>query len=567
MSTTTAPETRYPVLVPILSERYAASYRLLGLIALWGVAFMYLSYVPLFYSDIWGHVNYGQWMLEHRALPAEDPFTPLAEGVPVVCTAWGGQVLFALAERVFGAAGVSNLFAVTVFATILLLVRAYYHRSSSLVAAHAGLALAFLLILGRHAIVRPEIFGGFCLAVMLWLIARSPGWSSLPGREVEVRCWRDEPWSLWLGVPVLFACWANLHGSWIVGLAVLGCLFAGRVIEVVMHDRLSAIQNDRETWRWFLLGELAAAAVLLNPYGVELYVNVLTFGKNANLKDILEWYSLKMVDLEGLCMIGGLLALLVAWRFSKVAIKPSEALLLALFAWSVCSSIRMINWLAPIFGFALAPHLADVWRQASTRIRELDEWDALLSTRSFRTTAMCGLLVWIAFAFCPFSDFLLASKPRANAHLYAEGTPLGVTRFFRENPPKQGMVLAPQWWGDWMVWDGPKNLRVVMNTNAVHVAPRRVWKDYMALADGRPEFERTLDRYGIDTVVIHKELQPTLWTGLRKQGGWRVIYQDADAVVFGRKSVWPVKSEPAKSDATMPATDIPHAEPRETPAE
>jgi hypothetical protein len=428
------------------------------------------------------------------------------------------------------------------------------------------LGLAFLLILGRHAIVRPEIFGGLCLAILLWLVARSPGWSCLPGRDVESQTGRDVPWSLWLGVPVLFVCWANLHGSWIVGLAVLGCLFAGRVIEVAARDGFAEVWNDRQTWRWFLLGELGAAAVLVNPYGIELYVNVLTFGKNANLKDILEWYALKMVDLEGLCMIGGLLALLVSWRLSRTPIRPAEALLLALFAWSVCSSIRMINWLAPIFGFALAPHLADLWRQASTRMRELDEWDALLSTRSFRTTALCGFAVWVAFAFCPFSDFLLASKPRADRHLYAEGTPLGVTKFFRENPPAKGMVLAPQWWGDWMVWDGPKELRVVMNTNAVHVAPRRVWKDYMALADGRPEFERTLDRYGIDTVVLHKERQSTLWAGMRKQGGWRVVYQDADAVVFGRKSVWPAKGT-APSVPVAPVEDPVASESRESHAE
>src|SRR5690349_3600885 len=59
--------------------------------------FAYHSYLHLFYSDLWGHVAYGEWILEHKQLPTSEPFVPLAAGVPVIATAWGGQVLLALA--------------------------------------------------------------------------------------------------------------------------------------------------------------------------------------------------------------------------------------------------------------------------------------------------------------------------------------------------------------------------------------------------------------------------------------------------------------------------------------
>ena len=67
----------------------------------WGVAFFfaYHSYLHLFYSDLWGHVSYGEWILQHETLPTEDPFVPLAAGVPVIATAWGGQVLLAWVVR------------------------------------------------------------------------------------------------------------------------------------------------------------------------------------------------------------------------------------------------------------------------------------------------------------------------------------------------------------------------------------------------------------------------------------------------------------------------------------
>ena len=80
-SESSAPEL---ALQQILPDDYAASYRTLVLTGFWAILFMYFSYTPLFYSDIWGHVNYGLWMLDHGRLPLEDPFTPLAEDVPVI---------------------------------------------------------------------------------------------------------------------------------------------------------------------------------------------------------------------------------------------------------------------------------------------------------------------------------------------------------------------------------------------------------------------------------------------------------------------------------------------------
>ena len=40
--------------------------------------FVYHSYLHLFYSDLWGHVAYGDWILTHKQLPTAEPFVSLA---------------------------------------------------------------------------------------------------------------------------------------------------------------------------------------------------------------------------------------------------------------------------------------------------------------------------------------------------------------------------------------------------------------------------------------------------------------------------------------------------------
>jgi len=129
-------------------------------VAALGVAFFfaYHSYLRLFYSDLWGHVSYGEWILQHQQLPTEEPFAPLAVGVPVIATAWGGQVLLAQAVRLGGHEWLSHLFAVTVWLSYVIFSRAFWFRTRHGGAALIAAFLAWCVAWGRHAVIRPEIF-------------------------------------------------------------------------------------------------------------------------------------------------------------------------------------------------------------------------------------------------------------------------------------------------------------------------------------------------------------------------------------------------------------------------
>jgi len=101
----------------------------------------------------------------------------------------------------------------------------------------------------------------------------------------------------------LFAVWANLHGSFIVGFALLGCYAAGRALEVLWETgQPLQILRDRAFLQWSGLTELAVLGTLCNPLGMDLLVQTLAFPTHPNLKDIIEWYPLEMMSLEGIPM-------------------------------------------------------------------------------------------------------------------------------------------------------------------------------------------------------------------------------------------------------------------------
>jgi hypothetical protein len=408
-----------------------------------------------------------------------------------------------------------------------------------------GTVLVLLIDWTRHAIIRPEIFGNLCFALLLWMVVQGQPWRSRWLAPRAALAGDRLSWSVWIGVPLLFAFWANLHGSFMTGLVLLGCHALGRAIQVAWRTRrFAAVLSDRWVRRWALLTELALLATLINPAGIDLLIETVRFGANPNLRDVLEWFPLKANTAEGILFGVSLIALIALVRFSRRRMTPTDALLLLAFGLAVGPTVRMIGWWAPIFTLVMLPHIAGLWQRIARRTSRPEqsrtgesaarppETPARLTPASFLPSLLCVLTIWTAFSLSPISQPLLGSKPREPQRIHGRGTPLAVTAWLREHPP-QGLVFGPQWWGDWLAWDGPPELQVFMTTH-IHLAPQRVWRDYMRIARAEQGWQQALDRYGVAVLVIDKELQTGLAREARRSGTWRIALEDERAMVLLR---------------------------------
>ncbi len=483
--------------------------------------FLYHNYLPLFHSDLWGHVSYGEWILQQRQLPTEDPFTPLAEGVPVVATAWLGQVVLALAAKAGDVEWIAHLFALTVLVTHVVLLRAYLLRGATLPVALAAVSTAFLIAWSRHAVQRPEVFGACCFAVLLWLLSRAER--------------TPASWITTLALFPLFALWSNLHGSFLMGYAVFGCLLLGRFIEVVWNDGLLALlRGDRVLHRHLIHLEVALAGTMLNPYGMDLLVYALAFPGHPNLRTVLEWFPLEMQSLEGIPMAASWVLTAIVLRHSRRRMTPGEVLLLLVFNAAVCARVRMIAWYAPVVMWVLAPHMTEIaQRGMDALLHRFPGWTNRFAIRSPRLTAVAVLFVWLTFALSPISRPLLGGKPRPPRQVFSHDTPLGLTVYLQQHPPT-GLVAAPQWWGDWLARHAKNKWQVMATTNAIHLLPHEVWKDCLAISAAEGGLERRLDRYRINTVVVGKVLQPELERTMARLPGWKTVYEDDVGLVAVR---------------------------------
>jgi hypothetical protein len=389
------------------------------------------------------------------------------------------------------------------------------------------------------------------MAILIWMVVRGEPWRSraavFAGREADDA---NQPWLLWVGIPLLFVAWVNLHGSFLLGLVVLGCHAVGRAIEVAWKSRnpLAALK-DRWVIRWTFLTELALGASLLNPYGLDMPIEAVLFGRNPNLKDILEWYSLKLIDAEGIQFASITLLWIALYRFSRQRVSVVDLLLLLIFGAGVAVAIRIIGWYSSIFTLCMMPHVTDVgirlldrWQQRFGKLRSI--WEA---PPKLVYTLMCLLFLWCGLAISPAGGQLLGAKPRPQHGVYNSGTPIAIADYLREHPPR-GLVYAPQWWSDWLIWAGPRGVKTVVSTN-VHLAPKLLWDGYMHLSKGETYWDDLLDRWNVQTVVMDKEQQTKLISEVRGSGTWQVVCEDDLGIVAVRRNAITLVSGKAATTA------------------
>ncbi len=525
-------------LSPVLSARWALTWKHLAVCLLFGGLFLYLNYQPLLDSKIWLHVYQGQWILEHGALPETDATQPLSEGMEVVVTCWLSQVAFSLADTWGGPQYVSNLFALAELVYVLILARVFYlqTRRVSLMMLGAGL----VLLLGRdlQTFASPDVFGKCCFAALLWLVTRlrASGFGPLLKGRGHAGAAARGAWPYWLATAGLFIVWANLHGSFLLGIAVLVCCAAGRAIGLGWKTRsVVTVVSDGPTQRWVLLAQGAAVASLVNPYGLDLLRENVGLLWNEHLRAMPHWLPLNLPTLSGVLFLGSFAVLAAVLRHSRRRVQPAEVLLLLAFGAAVVPTGRTMAWYAPVFAWVLMPHvseiLARVW-PAKTHAAQ-SRGTAALAPRDFGVSLICATAIWGSFALSPISQGLLGGKPRKAELILGAQTPRRVAEHLRKQPPP-GLIFAPLPWADWLVRDGSPQLKLYMTSN-VQWVPWRVRSDYVRLARAESRWERAFDRYGVDTVVVQKQSQESLRHAVQRSEEWNVVFEDETALIARRQ--------------------------------
>jgi hypothetical protein len=209
-------------------------------------------------TDFYWHLAYGRWIVGHQEIPSADFFSWTFAGQPYQLTQWLGEAAMGLAYGQWGLDGTKLLSVLLAGITIGFA----WAGAKRFVHSSAALCLALMCNLVQIvAPMRPQLFSFALLSVSAYLVVS----------YAETRRLR------FLGVfPFAMALWANLHGGFVVGLAIIGLAAVGISAEAHFAGKLKASASElMAVW-----GIVAAStlATLLNPYGIGAIRAVLMIG-------------------------------------------------------------------------------------------------------------------------------------------------------------------------------------------------------------------------------------------------------------------------------------------------
>jgi hypothetical protein len=215
----------------------------------------------------------------------------------------------------------------------------------------------------------------------------------------------------------------------------------------------------------------------------------------------------------------------------------------------------MLIWWAPVAALLMARHGFATWR----KFRHAP----LIAPPPVRTgkwSFVTAGLIWICFMLSPFGIAVIHGKHTPISKSLSAFTPVFAAEYLNEHPPV-GQVFNTYEWGDYLQWAGPKGMQLFVNSHA-HLIPRDVWMAYMQVIEQRSGWEETLDRYGINTIIVDMANREPLIKKLKEDDRWQFPPEERDGqVIFIRKK--PILSGVAKAEPKKPAD----AEPAESKSE
>jgi hypothetical protein len=503
-------------------------------LGLFFVVFTHL--VPVWHTDVWAHLRFGEYIVQNRRLPDHEMFNGdyADQTAPYINYQWipqvAGYLLFDLGSRCAapdddarlggGALLLTAAHAAVLAARLALLWIAFRRLTGSSGWASAGAALVVGLSTFVHLfILRPQILGELFFAAVLLALSRP----LLSGRAL-------------VGVPLTFALWANCHGSFAMGFILLGVALLGRAIQVAMDGgstwavgvRLTAVWRDPQTRRLALVSVLSAAATCLNPHGPWLLWYASRLAANPNIVTMEEWKHLPIKSLAGYTFLAMNALLIPVLRWSPARLTPTHALLLLVFGVGSLYQARVLVWFVVIFTWVIVPHIQALGRRVAGATATDGRFRAAVAALAaeppnLRWTIIgaMGFLVLAVLWSAPAWWVWGWSAPRGEKRVTI-WTPYKAAHRLKDayadgDARLSPVVFASETMGDYLFWD-LRNFRTpagapvrIFAYTHVHLLTPDHWKECLAVKfaepsyPGHPGWKKILDEAKVNFVVVERD--------------------------------------------------------------
>jgi hypothetical protein len=489
-------------------------------------------------TDYWWTVKLGEGLLAGGGLPAADPLAFTSTRQPYVEQQWLAQVVLAAAHQVGGLEAALVLRGLLLAGSVGLLFYLCRARGASAAAGTAACGLALLSIVGGAAI-RPQL-----LAIPLFVFF-------IAGTTV----WLRHAWVL-AALPLAMVVWANTHGSFPLGLALIAAAIVGTALTGLRRAPAPAegvppamrpgvgesLSPAAALRRLLLLFGLCVLAPLVNPYGLGIVpwlVDYLTFntGSTGLATLSLEWLPTSIATAHGMLFFLGVF-LLVAVLLRVGPPSAADCLRLLGFAVLALQAVRSTVWwalvMAPVLAWGLSRLPAEARRSsAGDALAAAGGAAAQAAARRAGVPAVNAALilgfVLLAVLSLPWLRSSSAIYPAERWPVVDPRLPTGAADFAATLPATR--LYNTMDWGGYLAWRLGTRQRILVD-GRFQLYPPDLYRDYFQIASAGPGWADRLATYGVDALVVSREAQRELLRAVEANGSWVALYCDADAAVY-----------------------------------
>jgi hypothetical protein len=450
--------------------------------------------------DFWWHYKTGEYIVAHHAFPHTDVFGE-APGQQWIAHEWLAEVAI---YKLTQAAGYGDALLVLTASPVASIFLLYWIQRREGVVAPLALVLTAIaaLMIAPFSTVRPQVLSWLCFAVLIAAL-------------LEYRAQRGN-W-LW-ALPVLFALWANLHLSFIIGLAILSSF-------TVAHTAAQWHASRRFDTKAIAAIGACIIATCLNPYGPRLLLVPFRYLplQSAFTKpmQLAEWQT---PDFHNLLFLPLLIALLIliatglSWRSSDIW----PAALVVATATLAFLSVRYI----PLFAIAFAATAGTFVVRRFAWACRLNQRPSVVGDWTVRWALILAAAACLALALRPGSASAFQREPSADPGFL----PVESMNFIEAHYPHARVFNQYEWGGYILYRLWPANRPFIDGREEMYGLP--FLRDYVRVYTVQPGWEDTLRRYDVDLVVVRKDA--SLAGALESSPNWRLANQDRVSVVYIR---------------------------------
>lgn len=463
-------------------------------------------------TDTWWHLRAGQWMVENRSILQTDLFSYTRGGEPWQYPGWLIEIPMYLIYRAAGPGGL-NVW------TALMVALAFAFIWRTLTGGPFLRAVAIIFagtVSGVYWAARPYLVTFLFSAIYLWLL-EDFRWQRNPGAGKRL---------LWL--PALMVLWVNSHGGFAVGFLLMAVYLVGLLERIPLQSwlhREMATEYLRLARPLFIAGALMVLAIAVNPSGLAMYAYPFRTVTIQALQDyIQEWQSPNFHELSVQPFAWLLLATFGIVGFSRKRLTLTDFLLFAGFAYMGLMAGRNVAL------FALAAPV--VFTRHAQPLVSLLQWRFGIRMNLDRPVApfirrINGLLFGLLLLAVILKTSLVTPE-QVNRAYFDETVPTAAVEFIRTARP-DGRLFNSYNWGGYLLWALPEYpVFIDGRTDLYNDEIIGQWLQVMRAEGG---WEAVLNRWDVKLVLVEPGMPIDKAV---EEAGWKLLYQDDVAVVWGR---------------------------------